>query len=131
MPPSPTAPTDGPLAGLRVLEASIGRPARIAGMLLADLGADVVRAVDPEAAPEPLTSDVVCWDRGKRVKPMPHDVVPDAVGRAHVLVIDGGPTRLQELGWDHETICRGQPGLVHVWLPPYGQYGEWKDLPED
>nr|WP_283215112.1 CoA transferase [Pseudofrankia sp. DC12] len=38
------------LAGVRVLEASVTRAGRIAGMLLADLGAEVVRAQRGPAA---------------------------------------------------------------------------------
>lgn len=130
-PSSPPALADGPLAGLRVLEASTGRPARIAGMLLADLGASVVRAVGPAATVKPLTPEALCWDRGKRIMELPPDAVPAAADRADVLLVDGGPTRLLELGWDHETISRGRPDLTHVWLPPYGCQGEWAELPED
>jgi alpha-methylacyl-CoA racemase len=43
-------PTTGPLAGVRVVElAGIG-PGPFAGMLLAELGADVVRIDRPDAA---------------------------------------------------------------------------------
>jgi crotonobetainyl-CoA:carnitine CoA-transferase CaiB-like acyl-CoA transferase len=127
----------GPLAGVRVLEVSSGRPARIASMLLADLGADVVRAVDP-AGPaadsetsEPLSPETVCWDRGKRLVPISASEIPAAAGRADVLIVDAAPSALPVLGWDSATLRRNHPGLVHLWMPPYGQHGEWKDLPED
>jgi len=45
---------DGPLAGVRVIELSTGRVGRIAGMLLADLGADVVTVVAPGRLSRPL-----------------------------------------------------------------------------
>ncbi|MDP2286948.1 MAG: CoA transferase, partial [Actinomycetota bacterium] len=41
--PPASADAKPPLAGVRVLEVSYSRPARIAGQLLADLGADVVK----------------------------------------------------------------------------------------
>jgi alpha-methylacyl-CoA racemase len=56
----------GPLNGLRVIEfASIG-PAPLAGMILADLGADVIRVDRPTSglAPEQARQDIV--NRGKR-----------------------------------------------------------------
>src|SRR5687768_11994170 len=51
---APNAPGQGPLAGVRVVElAGIG-PVPFAGMVLADLGADVVRVDRPD--PSPLIS---------------------------------------------------------------------------
>src|SRR5437868_15548343 len=62
------AASSAPFDGVRVLEVSVSRPGRIAGMLLADLGADVVRAVTPQT---PLRgsgdAEEPAWDRGKRV----------------------------------------------------------------
>jgi crotonobetainyl-CoA:carnitine CoA-transferase CaiB-like acyl-CoA transferase len=119
----------GPLSGVRVLEVSRERPARIAGMLLADLGADVLRVVGPGAPPEPLTPETVCWDRGKRVARIAADGVPGAAVRADVMVVDGSRSSLR--GWQAEALGETHPSLVHVWMPPYGEHGEWKDLPDD
>lgn len=121
----------GPLSGIRVIEAATGRPARIAAMLLADLGADVVRVVDPTAPPEPLTPDTLCWDRGKRIHPLPSAAVASTVAQADVALVDAPPSTLSEVGWDADTLRRSHPELVHIWLPPYGVNGEWQDLPED
>ena len=44
----PTAPT-GPLAGVRVVEMACIGPGPFAGMLLADLGAEIVRVDRPDA----------------------------------------------------------------------------------
>lgn len=123
--------TTGPLAGVRVLEASTERPARIACMLLADLGAEVIRAVDPSTPPEALNPDVLCWDRGKRIRPLTARDVVAMAGRADVLVVDSGPSKLQARGWEQDVLRRRHPGLVHLWMPPYGEHGEWRDLPED
>src|SRR5277367_1199944 len=61
--------TTGPFAGVRVLELTRGIAGRTAGMLLADLGADVVRASDdrPDAERDP---GGLCWDRGKVLAPL-------------------------------------------------------------
>lgn len=121
----------GPLAGVRVLEVSRGRSARIAGMLLADLGADVLRRIDPSAPPEPLTPATVCWDRGKSISPMAPSEVAGAAGAADVVIVDEVPSSLSVQGWDAQSLTAEHPALVHLWMPPYGERGEWRDLPED
>jgi len=59
----------GAFAGVRVLELTRGIAGRTAGMLLADLGADVVRASDdrPDTERDP---GGLCWDRGKVLAPL-------------------------------------------------------------
>src|ERR1700756_5468876 len=64
--PSPAA---GPFAGIRVLELTRGIAGRTAGMLLADLGSDVVRASDDRPGTE-RDPGGVCWDRGKMLTPL-------------------------------------------------------------
>jgi crotonobetainyl-CoA:carnitine CoA-transferase CaiB-like acyl-CoA transferase len=121
----------GPLAGVRVLEISRARPGRIAGMLLADLGADVLRAVDPAAPVEPATAEALCWDRGKRLLPLGESEVGRVAEDADVVVVDLAPAALASAGWDAAHLCATRPRPVHVWLPPYAEEGEWADLPED
>ncbi|MDN5916548.1 MAG: CoA transferase, partial [Pseudonocardia sp.] len=109
-----------PLAGVRVLEMSTGRAARTAGMLLADLGADVVR-VPGAGAPtwdpdDPGTPEHLVVDRGKRLLAGPADL-PRLAARAEV-VLDDSPSGAAPL-----------PGPVHVAMPPYGTDGP--DLPPD
>src|ERR1700677_2742842 len=67
--PSTAVPAAGPFAGVRVLELTRGIAGRTAGMLLADLGADVVRASDdrPDTERDP---GGLCWDRGKVLAPL-------------------------------------------------------------
>lgn len=121
----------GPLRGVRVLEAAGSRPGRIAGMILADLGADVVRVLYSGASDDSLSPEAVCWDRGKRLRPMASTDVISAAARADVMIVDAGPTALATMGCDSTTIRRLHPSLIHVWMPPYSEHGEWKDVPED
>ncbi|WP_007516123.1 CoA transferase [Pseudofrankia saprophytica] len=128
------------LAGVRVLEASVTRAGRVAGMLLADLGADVVRArfaappgstlADKPAEPDELAAGLL-WDRGKRVARMTAEDVARLAGGADVLIVDHTPGRLAELGLDAATLAERHPGLNQVWLPPYGEHGEWREVAED
>jgi crotonobetainyl-CoA:carnitine CoA-transferase CaiB-like acyl-CoA transferase len=133
------------LAGLRVLEASATRAGRVAGMLLADLGADVVRgALPPAEAPgaEPESTlaaepggqpapEALLWDRGKRVVRMGHGDVTRLAGGADVLLVDQTPARLTALGLDAASLAGDNRALCHVWMPPYGPQGEWAELAED
>ncbi|MDD2858971.1 MAG: CoA transferase, partial [Candidatus Nanopelagicales bacterium] len=134
MPSAPPASADAepPLAGVRVLEASYSRPARIAGQLLADLGADVVRVVLDDApgnaAAEPGN---VSWDRGKRVLHAEHDYPAAHVHEADILIVDASPSRLARLGLTAEQLDPKGNGFVHVCVPPYGPAGEWAEVAED
>ena len=56
----------GTLAGLRVVEIGRGLPVALAGMMLADNGAEVVRVERPDApAPEARFAGHLVWSRGK------------------------------------------------------------------
>ena len=56
----------GPLTGVRVVElAGIG-PGPFCGMLLADLGAEVIRVDRPGGPPSPVPLDKDVTSRGKR-----------------------------------------------------------------
>jgi crotonobetainyl-CoA:carnitine CoA-transferase CaiB-like acyl-CoA transferase len=122
----------GPLDGLRVIEVSSGSGARIAGMLLADLGADVV-VVSPEIE---TTSNVsatadVCWGRGKRqIRATDDDILRLALG-ADVMLAGLTPKEIVERGLTNGEVWRVAPSVSHVWMPPYAEAGEWSNLPDD
>src|ERR1700728_5421429 len=86
----------GPFAGVRVLELTRGIAGRTAGMLLADLGADVVRASDdrPDTERDP---GGLCWDRGKVLTPL-HGTSGDELRRlasaADLLLTDLRPAEM-------------------------------------
>jgi alpha-methylacyl-CoA racemase len=120
----------GPLAGLRVIElAGIG-PAPFAGMLLADLGADVVR-IDrpggPALAVVPPEQDVL--GRGKRSVAMdlkdPDDVrrVLDLVSHADVLIEGMRPGVAERLGLGPDDCLARAPRLVYGRMTGWGQDG--------
>jgi crotonobetainyl-CoA:carnitine CoA-transferase CaiB-like acyl-CoA transferase len=122
-----------PFDRIRVLELTRGIAGRTAGMLLADLGADVVRASDdePDAERDP---GGVCWDRGKVLTPL-HGTGADELRRladaADVLLTDLRPAEIVGSWASPETSRAANPRLVHAWLPPYAARGRWRDLPDD
>jgi crotonobetainyl-CoA:carnitine CoA-transferase CaiB-like acyl-CoA transferase len=123
----------GPFAGVRVLELTRGIAGRTAAMLLADLGADVIRASDdrPHTERDP---GGLCWDRGKMLAPL-HGTSISELRRlalaADVLLTDLRPAELAG-HWASPSDARAaSPRLVHAWLPPYAARGRWSDLPDD
>jgi hypothetical protein len=120
----------GPLRGVRVLDTSATRPGRIAAMLLADLGADVLRVGAADPPGRQLTAESVCWDRGKRLREADQAEIGPLAGQADVIIVDGGPAAVRASGLDRARLTVRNPSLVHVWMPPYGEKGEWADVPE-
>ena len=127
-----TAPLSrGPLSGTTVVElAGIG-PGPFAAMLLADLGADVIR-VD-RTVPGGLRlgqgyrKDVV--NRGKRSlavdlkDPAGRDLVLDLVARADALVEGYRPGVAERLGLGPEDCAARNPRLVYARMTGWGQQG--------
>jgi crotonobetainyl-CoA:carnitine CoA-transferase CaiB-like acyl-CoA transferase len=133
--PSTSVPSSaaGPFAGVRVLELTRGIAGRTAGMLLADLGADVVRASDdrPDTERDP---GGLCWDRGKVLAPL-HGTSSRELRRltsaADVLLTDLRPAEIAGHWASPRSSHAASPRLVHAWLPPYAARGRWSDLPDD
>jgi crotonobetainyl-CoA:carnitine CoA-transferase CaiB-like acyl-CoA transferase len=98
----------------------------MAGMLLADLGADVVRVL-PEAPATPVTPADLSWDRGKRY----------ANGDQFSALAQAADVLLSDTPWEEGTglaTAHGpamRPGLIRVWLPPHAATGQFADLPDD
>ena len=118
----------GPLAGLKVLElAGIG-PSPYACMLLADLGADVLRIERGDASAEPTET----WDLLNRSR---HSVAVDlksSAGRdlilelceqAEVLIEGFRPGVTERLGLGPDDVFARNPQLVYGRMTGYGQQG--------
>jgi crotonobetainyl-CoA:carnitine CoA-transferase CaiB-like acyl-CoA transferase len=105
-------------------------------MLLADLGAEVVRVVMGDS-PGGWSPEDLCWDRSKTLASMEVDAVGDAsqlrrlADSADVLLSDARPGELERRGLDPATAAHRNPSMVHVWLPPFAPHGRWSALPHD
>ncbi|MFC8143287.1 CaiB/BaiF CoA transferase family protein [Streptomyces paradoxus] len=122
-------PGHGPLSGVRVVElAGIG-PGPFAAMLLADLGADVVR-VDRPGGPG-LAIDPACdvTNRNKRSvvvdlkAPAGPEQVLDLAARADILVEGYRPGVAERLGVGPEACHARNPRLVYGRMTGWGQDG--------
>ena len=123
----------GPLAGLKVLEFAGLGPAPFACMVLADLGADVVRIDRGGGGAGLLGIDRDVLDRGRR------SVVLDlkseaglATARrlaevADVLVEGFRPGVMERLGLGPEAFSTSNPGLVYARMTGWGQSGPLAD----
>ena len=119
--------TIAPMQGIRVLNLGVGWPGRVAAMLLADQGADVVEIVKPGR--EANQADPL-MDRGKRL--VERDL-KDTAARAQVqamaaeadIVIENmRPGVAARLGLDHQSLdaMAATPGsLVYVSLPGFAE----------
>jgi alpha-methylacyl-CoA racemase len=121
----------GPLHGVRVVEFAGLGPGPFCGMLLADLGADVVR-IDRRGARGGLMGVLGATsllDRGKRsiALDLKDDddlrVVRALVGRADVLLEGFRPGVMERLGLGPDELLSLHPALVYGRMTGWGQTG--------
>ena len=130
-----------PLSGVSVVELTTMITAPLAGMMLADLGADVVKVERPEGDPfrqyagTNYSPHFAAFNRNKR------GIVLDlqtADGRAHlhgllrnadVLLDNYRPGVLERLGLGPETLQELNPGLIHCSVTGFGSRGPYKQRP--
>jgi alpha-methylacyl-CoA racemase len=118
----------GPLTGVRVVElAGIG-PSPYAGMLLADLGADVLRLerADPHAAAGPHW-DVLVRSRPSVAVNLKNDrgreLVLELIERADALIEGFRPGVTERLGLGPDVALARNPHLVYGRMTGWGQVG--------
>ena len=118
----------GPLSGCRVVElAGIG-PGPFAGMILADLGAEVVR-VDRPAPGEPRAQPFDVLGRGKKSvvldlkRPEAVAAVLDLVAAADALIEGYRPGVAERLGLGPAECLARNPRLVYGRMTGWGQDG--------
>ncbi|MDT0264727.1 CaiB/BaiF CoA-transferase family protein [Streptomyces sp. DSM 44915] len=119
----------GPLAGVRVLELAALGPAPFAGMLLADLGADVVRVDRPGGQPMAVPPATDVTNRNKRSVLLDlkaadgKATVLDLAARADVLLEGFRPGVVERLGVGPEAALARNPRLVYGRMTGWGQDG--------
>ncbi|CAN5571718.1 CaiB/BaiF CoA-transferase family protein [soil metagenome] len=126
-------PGSGPLSGLRIIElAGIG-PAPFAAMMLADMGAEVVRVDRVQSVPAAMP-DTPHWDvllRGRRNVALdlkhPDGVaaVLDLVASADGLIEGFRPAVMERLGLGPDVCMARNPRLVFGRMTGWGQEGPY------
>ncbi len=121
------------LAGLRVVELGFGPATGVAGMILADFGAEVVRITPPDAHPLDALPAEPMWARGKESLTL--DIKNDAdrfeqlLAAADVLLTNLRMSTLRSLGMDYEQVHARHPHLVYGHISGFGNRGPLADLP--
>jgi crotonobetainyl-CoA:carnitine CoA-transferase CaiB-like acyl-CoA transferase len=134
----------GPLAGLLVADFSRVLAGPYCTMLLADLGADVIKVESPAGDDTrrwvPPVTDAgistyyLAINRNKRSvaldlgSPDDLEAARELIRRADVLVENFKPGGLAKFGLDYQSVAASNPGLVYASISGFGASGG-KDLP--
>jgi crotonobetainyl-CoA:carnitine CoA-transferase CaiB-like acyl-CoA transferase len=131
-----------PLEGIKVLDLSRYQAGPRAAMILADLGAEVIRAENPEgerdggfAGPtyEGHSIYYAVYNRGKksiglnRSHPEGRELFRTLIPHVDVVVENFRPGYLKRLGFSYESLRELNPGIILVSITGYGQDGPYAD----
>ncbi|CAM3550028.1 formyl-CoA transferase [Rouxiella silvae] len=133
-----------PLEGLRVVEMGQLIAGPLAGRMLADFGAEVIKIEAPEKG-DPLRKwrmlhqgTSVWWavqSRNKRSitldlkQPEGQKIALDLLSKADILIENFRPGTLEKWGMSWETLHQLNPKLVVLSVSGYGQTGPYRDRP--
>lgn len=136
-------PTTGPLLGLRILDLTRLLPGPLGTMLMADMGAEVIKIENPNSPdyvrifPPHINDEsvhYVAYNRSKKSLLLDYTT---AEGRealltmtetADVLVEQFRPGHMDRLGLGYETVKARNPRLIYVSVTGYGQTGPYAHL---
>ncbi len=138
------SPSDA-LAGISVLDLTRNFAGPYCTMLLADLGADVVKVESPVSGDDTRQWSPPQWNgqsatflagnRGKRSIAVDldleagQDVVQRLAAKSDVVISSFRPGSLEKRGLDDATLRRGNPGLIYCAITAYGSRGPKRDWP--
>jgi crotonobetainyl-CoA:carnitine CoA-transferase CaiB-like acyl-CoA transferase len=139
----------GPLAGVRVLDASRVLAGPFCGQILGDLGADVIKVERPGAGDEtrgwgppfvavaggPLSAYYLSCNRNKRgitldlARPEGISLFRDLAAKSDVLLENFRADSAARLGLTPEALLAVNPRLVVCSISGFGRDGPWRDVP--
>jgi crotonobetainyl-CoA:carnitine CoA-transferase CaiB-like acyl-CoA transferase len=137
-----------PLDGVRVIELATRVSGPYLGKLLADFGADVIKAEPPtgdssrrhgpfpdDAPNDPEQSALFLHlNTNKRSaiidldKPADVALLRELLTTADVFIESEQPGRLTQLGLDHDSLCALNPKLITTSITPFGQTGPYSSF---
>src|SRR5437660_4288228 len=136
----------GPLSGIRVLDAARVLAGPFCGQLLADLGADVIKLERPGVGDDtrawgpPFTADglsayYLSCNRSKRsvtldiADPEGHDLFHRLLATSDVLIENFRTDSAEKLGLTPEAVLARHPRLVVCSISGFGRTGPLRDAP--
>jgi len=132
------------LEGIRILDLSRLLPGPYCTLLLADMGAEVIKVEEPgrgdylrSLAPyeNGMSVPFELLNRGKKSVVLNletkqgQEILHKLVARADVFLESFRPGTTKKLGCDFETIRQVNPQIVYCSLTGFGQTGPYRDLP--
>ncbi len=131
-----------PLEGIRIVELGSMITAPHAGMLLADLGADVIKVERPEGG-DPFRSfrgstyspNFTVFNRNKRSialnlqTPAGRELVVKLIAKADVLLENYRPGVMERLGLGANELAAANPNLIHATITGFGPDGPYSQRP--
>ncbi|MGP4844992.1 CaiB/BaiF CoA transferase family protein [Marinobacter sp. 1Y8] len=131
----------GPLKGLKVLDFTTLLPGPYATMMLADMGAEVLRIESPDRLD--LTrvmppheggesTSHAYLNRGKRSlaldlkQPESADIIKQLVANYDIVIEQFRPGVMERLGLSYETLRQINPSLIYCAITGYGQTGPYR-----
>lgn len=135
-----------PLAGVRVLDMTQVMAGPFAGMLLGDLGADVIKIEPPGSGDQTRSamgfkmkgSDSMGFlnlNRNKRSMALNlksdagRDILYKLVETADIVIENYRPGVMKRLRCDYETLRKINPRLIYASISGFGQTGPWAERP--
>ena len=133
---------EGPLSGHRVLDFSQLIAGPSAGVMLADLGADVIKIERPEGelgrtvGPEVgIPATFAAYNRGKRAlavdisTPEGREIITRLIATSDVLIQNFRPGVMDRLGFGYEAVKELNPRIVYTSLSAYNPDGAGRNMP--
>jgi crotonobetainyl-CoA:carnitine CoA-transferase CaiB-like acyl-CoA transferase len=131
-----------PLSGVRVLELTTMITGPLAGMLLADMGASVIKIENPDRG-DPFRSfrgglyggHFLSYNRNKRSITLDlrsdrgRQVLLDLIRRSDVLIDNFRHGVLDRLGASNEVLSRENPRLIHASITGFGSAAPYRNRP--
>ncbi len=121
-----------PLAGIRVLDFTAFPPGGACTVMLADLGAEVIRVESPAQNGRPsLVIGQVALSRGKRSiaidlrNPASSDVLKRLAPTVDVVVENARPGAMEERGFGYSQARAANPGIIWCAITGFGQSGPY------
>jgi crotonobetainyl-CoA:carnitine CoA-transferase CaiB-like acyl-CoA transferase len=131
----------GVLSGIRVVEQGTFITGPCAGMMLADLGADVIKVESPEGDPyrsyhgSQYSPHFQAYNRNKRSivfdlkQSAEHKTFDDLVREADVFIQNFRPGTAARLGAGPERLCAINPRLIYTSISGFGSSGPYVERP--
>jgi crotonobetainyl-CoA:carnitine CoA-transferase CaiB-like acyl-CoA transferase len=119
---------EGPLSGVRVIDFTMAFAGPLSTMMLADMGADVIK-IEDVSRPESLEMMRISLNRNKRSvsvnlkTPEGLQVARDLIATAQVVVSSFRPGVMAGFGLGADDLLAERPDLVYASLSGYGETG--------